>query len=111
MCYVAQATRLRTCCAVGQTQIAIHHLRLCGIIELVVLRQVGLHDTQPDAPDVTGWMRPQSRRPLCGQGPTHHQPQHEWTVRVSCVWLVVGEHSWSCTNRKAQKREDPDADQ
>ena len=46
---VGHAFAVRASGAIRQGQIAAHHLLLGAVIELLVLRQIGLHDAQPHA--------------------------------------------------------------
>src|SRR5215475_7946148 len=107
---VAHTIRLRTS-AVGQAQIAVHHVRFGRIVELVVLRQIWLHYAQPYIIHELGRVRPESYRAITDKREQDHNAYKERTARVWRINLVVVKHCRRRADGEAEKCQRPDANQ
>ena len=108
---VAHAGRLRSGRAVGQRDVALHHLVAGGVVELLVLLQVGLHDPQPHVADE---LRRRARQPPCaiaGEPAQQHGAREKRQPGPARVGAVVGEQRGCREHRDRDEREAPDSDQ
>src|SRR5262249_18529896 len=92
---------------VGQRNITLHHLLFVGVIELLVLRQIGLHDPQPHAVDIGGGSAGEPRGTLdreCRQRRRGGGRKQPGTRRVGAL---VRQHGGGPRPRQPRGSEDP----
>src|SRR5262249_10843876 len=108
---VARTVRLRAGRPVGQTQIAVHYLRLGGIVELVVLLEIWLHDTQLHVVYELGRVRPEPHRAITDKREQDHHAYEKGTARVPRINLVVVEHCRRRADGEAEECQRPDTEE
>ena len=99
---IAQAGRVRAARAIGEREIAAHHLLLSRVVEFLVLLQIGLHDAKVDAFDVAR-RRPRPAGPRRRRQVRRSQPRSV-PEPATDVWCRRGRRrARPATNRSRQQ--------
>src|SRR4029079_6350225 len=88
-------------------QVTAHYVRLCRVVEFLILLQIGLHDAQADAVHIFRWVQPQPCGAVTGEPREDNQSKNERAVRISRVGLIVGDDGGTRANGDAEKCKGP----
>ena len=111
MRHIAEATRRIAGHAPRQLEIELHHLIFGGVVELLVLLQVRLHDPQVNAFDEHRRRAHEPERAVDGECRQHADRERRRQPRAPSVAAIVGQRRRRGEDRDRQERHSPGADQ
>src|SRR4029079_19299232 len=109
--HITGAIRIWARGAIRQSQVTTHDIRLCSVVEFVILLQIRLHNAQADAGHIFRWVRPQPYGAVAAEHRKCNQSKNKRTVWMARVDLIVGDHCGTCANSDGEKCKAPDSGQ